>query len=150
MKSGNLNFLEPSGPLQAYNGTALSFYLWRWLPVISKNKVFIQNVILRQRTVIFCIITVIFYVYVYGSMHRWSILIIFQRDATQSSLFIILRVHSTCFGCQKHPSSGVHKTVTTASGTGHIFCAGTSLQSGQVNLATLEAVSCNYRFVYSW
>ena len=23
MKSGNLNFLEPSGPLQAYNGTAL-------------------------------------------------------------------------------------------------------------------------------
>jgi len=24
MKSGNLNFLEPSGPLQACNGTALS------------------------------------------------------------------------------------------------------------------------------
>jgi hypothetical protein len=23
MKSGNLKFLEPSGPLQAYNGTAL-------------------------------------------------------------------------------------------------------------------------------
>ena len=29
--------------------------------------------------------------------------------------------HSTCFGCQPHPSSGVHKTVTTASGTGRIF-----------------------------
>jgi hypothetical protein len=27
MKSGNLNFLEPSGPLQACNGTALPFYL---------------------------------------------------------------------------------------------------------------------------
>ena len=26
MKSGNLNFLEPSGPLQAYNGTDLSFF----------------------------------------------------------------------------------------------------------------------------
>jgi hypothetical protein len=26
MKSGNLNFLEPSGPLQAGNGTALAFY----------------------------------------------------------------------------------------------------------------------------
>jgi hypothetical protein len=26
-KSGNLNFLEPSGPLQACNGTALSFTL---------------------------------------------------------------------------------------------------------------------------
>jgi len=27
MKSGNLIFLEPSGPLQACNGTALPFYL---------------------------------------------------------------------------------------------------------------------------
>jgi len=46
-----------------------------------------------------------------------AILIIVQRDATQSSLFIILQVHSTCFWCQPHPSSGVHKTVTTASGS---------------------------------
>ena len=52
--------------------------------------------------------------YVYGSVHRWSVSIIVQRDATQSSVFIILQVHSTCFGCQPHPSSGVHKTVTTA------------------------------------
>ena len=27
MKSGNLNFLEPSGPLQAFNGTDLPFFL---------------------------------------------------------------------------------------------------------------------------
>ena len=46
-----------------------------------------------------------------------SVSIIFKRDATQRSLFIILQVHSTCFGCQPHPTSGVHKTVTTASGT---------------------------------
>ena len=46
-----------------------------------------------------------------------TILIIVLRDATQNSLFITLQVHSTCFGCQPHPSSGVHKTVTTASGT---------------------------------
>jgi len=46
-------------------------------------------------------------------------LIIVQRDATQSSLFIILQVHCTCFGCQPHPSFGVHITVTTAPGTGH-------------------------------
>ena len=45
------------------------------------------------------------------------VLITVQRDATQSSLFIILQVHYTCFGCQKHPSSGVHETVTTASST---------------------------------
>ena len=103
------------------------------------------------------------------------ILIIVQRDATQSSLLIILQVHSTCFACQTHPSSGVHKTVTTASGTGHIFCAATSLQRGQntgyiflcsqaqrgqASLGTLERGSCtknitstggcSYSFVYSW
>jgi len=50
-------------------------------------------------------------------INQESILIIVQRDATQSSLFIFLQVHSTCFECQPHPSSGVHKTVTTASGT---------------------------------
>jgi len=27
MKSGNINFLEPSGPLPACNGTALTLYL---------------------------------------------------------------------------------------------------------------------------
>jgi len=48
-----------------------------------------------------------------------SISITVQRDATQSSLFIILHVHSTCFGWQPLPSSGVHKTVTTAFGSGH-------------------------------
>ena len=55
--------------------------------------------------------------YVYGSVHRWSILIIVLRHVTQIHLFIILQAHSTCFGCQPHPLSGVHKTVTTASGT---------------------------------
>ena len=49
--------------------------------------------------------------------HLKNILIIAQRDATQSTLFIILQVHSTSFWCQSHPSSGIHKTVTTASGT---------------------------------
>ena len=29
MKSGNFNFLEPSGPLQACNGIALPFNRWR-------------------------------------------------------------------------------------------------------------------------
>ena len=70
------------------------------------------------------------------------ILITVQRDATQSSLFIILQFHSTCFGCQPHPLSRVHKTVTTAPGTGHILCAATSLQRGQTSLATLEGGSC--------
>jgi len=89
-----------------------------------------------------CSIVVTNSLYVYGSVHRWSTSIIVQRDATLSTLFIILQVHSTCFGCQPHPSSGVHKTVTTASSTGHIFCAATSLQRDQASLATLEGGSC--------
>jgi hypothetical protein len=47
-------------------------------------------------------------------------LVIVQRDETQISLFIILQVHSTYFGCQLQPSQGVHKTVTTASCTGQL------------------------------
>jgi len=69
------------------------------------------------------------------------ILVIAQQDATQSSLFIILQVHSTCFGCQPRPSWGVHKTVTTASGTGHIFYAAASLQRGQASFATGAVVT---------
>jgi len=57
-----------------------------------------------------------------------AILIMVRRDTTQSSLFIILQVHPTCFGRQQPPSSGVHKSVTTAYSTGHISCAATSLQ----------------------
>ena len=66
-------------------------------------------------------------------MHNWSILITVQRDATQSSLFIIMLVPSTCFWCQPHPLSEVHKTVTTASSTGHIF-----LQLAPSNVAQLH------------
>jgi len=36
-------------------------------------------------------------------------------------LFCKFTLHAS--GIQPHPSSGVHKTVTTASGTCHIFCA---------------------------
>ena len=73
-------------------------------------------------------------------MHRWSILIIVQLDATQSNLVIILQVHSTCFGWQPRPSSGIHKTVTTTSGTGHIFLC-SYLPPTWPSLATLEGGS---------
>ena len=79
------------------------------------------------------------YAYVYGSVHRWSILITVQRDATQSSLFIILQVHCTCFECQSHPSSGLHKTVTTASGTLQLPPSNVAKLP---SLATLEGGSC--------
>ena len=35
------------------------------------------------------------------------------------------------FRVSSHPSSGVHKTVNTASGTGHIIGVATSFQRGQ-------------------
>ena len=54
----------------------------------------------------------------------------------QITLFIILQVHSTSFGCQQYPTSGVHKTVTAASGTGHIFC----VQLPPNNVAKLDHV----------
>jgi len=42
----------------------------------------------------------------------------------------LLQSYSTCFGVSQHPSSGVLKTVTAASGTGHNIGTATSLQSG--------------------
>jgi len=47
--------------------------------------------------------------------------------------FILLQSHYTCFGCPPHPSSGVLKTVTAASGTGHNVGTATSLQRDQVS-----------------
>ena len=67
-------------------------------------------------------------------------LIIVERVAIPSSLFIILQVHSTCFGCQPHPSSGVHIIVTAASGTGHVFVR--LPPSNVAKFATLEGGSC--------
>ena len=39
----------------------------------------------------------------------------------------LLQNYSTYFGCPSHLSSGVHKTVTAASGTGHITYPGNNL-----------------------
>ena len=42
----------------------------------------------------------------------------------------LLQVYFTCFGRPSRPTSGVHKTVTAASGTGHSNGATTFLQRG--------------------
>ena len=76
------------------------------------------------------------------------------QDGVINSLFIILQFHSTCFGCQPHPSSRVHKTVTTASGTVQIppsivdklAWPATSVQRGKARLATLEGGSCTKEY----
>ena len=40
----------------------------------------------------------------------------------------LLQNYATFFGCLSHPSSGVHQTVTAASGTGHSVRAKTFRQ----------------------
>ena len=81
-----------------------------------------------------------------------KILRIVQRDATQSSLFIILQVHSTCFGCQPHPSSGVHRTVTTVSGTVQLPPSKVAKLGlgGSCTKHTTSTGGCSYSFVCSW
>ena len=78
---------------------------------------------------------------------------IVQRDATLSSLFIILQIHSTCFGCQSHPLSRVHKTVTTASGNVQLppsnMAKLATLEGGSCTKNTTSAGGCSYNFVYS-
>ena len=68
--------------------------------------------------------------YIHGSVHRDSILIR-SSEMQQYAGVYLLQNCSTCFGCLSHPSSGVHKTVTAASGTGHSVRATTFLQRGQ-------------------
>ena len=80
------------------------------------------------------------FIHAHTHMHKIVCINNCPTRCNTNRLFIILQVHSTCFGCQPHPSSGVHKTVTTATGNVHIFCAATSLQDG--HLATLEEDSC--------
>jgi hypothetical protein len=72
--------------------------------------------------------------YVRKSVHRKSMLIIVQRDATIYSLFIAANC-CTCFGWWHHPSSGAHITVFTASGTGCSVWAATSGHRGWIETA---------------
>jgi hypothetical protein len=43
MQSGNLNFLEPSGPLRACNGTALPFFYLYVLNENVKNTIYVLH-----------------------------------------------------------------------------------------------------------
>jgi len=57
MKSGHLNFLEPCGPPQACNGTALPFFMFHKLHSYIRidfhiNRLAIANIIL----VIYCLL----------------------------------------------------------------------------------------------
>ena len=55
-----------------------------------------------------------------------SILIRSNKMQQYAGIYL-LQNYSTCFGCPSHPSSGVRKTVTAASGTGNITYPGNNL-----------------------
>jgi hypothetical protein len=64
-------------------------------------------------------------------VHRNSKLIKIQPDATVSR-YLLTAKSLYMFRVSQHPSSGVLKTVTAASGTGHNICTATSLQRGPI------------------
>jgi len=64
-------------------------------------------------------------------MHHNSVLIKIQPDATVCR-YLFTAKSLYMFRMSQHPSSGVVKTVTAASGTGHNIGTATSLQRGLI------------------
>ena len=60
----------------------------------------------------------LFFIIIIGSVHRNSKLTGSNKMQQHAGIYL-LQNYSTCFGCPSRPSSGVHKTVTAASGAGH-------------------------------
>jgi len=77
----------------------------------------------------------------HGSVHRNSMLIKFQPDATVCR-YLFSAKSLYMFRVSQHPSSGVLKTVTATSGTGQNIGTVTSLQRGlQATLEGMGAVT---------
>jgi len=53
-----------------------------------------------------------------SNKHTYEILIRSNKMQQYADIYL-LQNYSTYFGCPSHPSSGVLKTVTAATGTGH-------------------------------
>ena len=62
----------------------------------------------------------------------------------------LLQNYSTCFGCLSHPSSGVHQTVTAASGTGHITCQSNNLPPAWPNFHILLTLISKSSYLLSF
>ena len=58
--------------------------------------------------------------------------LITPNEMQQYAGVYLLQNYSTCFGRLSHPSSGVHQTVTAASGTAHIVRSTTFRQRGLI------------------
>jgi len=80
------------------------------------------------------------------------ILITVQRDAKQSSLFIILQVHSTCFGVSTTPiirsTQNCNYSLQYSAATYPPTWPSLATLEGQKNITSTGG--CSYSFVYSW
>ena len=56
---------------------------------------------------------------IFSSLKVALCILIRTNKMQQYAGIYLLHINSKRFGCLSHPSSGVHKTVTAASGTGH-------------------------------
>ena len=63
--------------------------------------------------------------------HVGAVLIRSNKMQQYAGIYL-LQIYSTCFACPSQPSSGIHETVTAASGTGHSNSATTFLQRGLI------------------
>ena len=89
--------------------------------------------------------------YIHRSVHRNSILTRSNKMQQYAGIHL-LQNHSTCFGCLSTPSSGVHQTVTAASGACHICQRGLIRPSWQkvVALILWPVPEALVSFIYSW
>ena len=79
---------------------------------------------------VMCVASSLLLLVVWNLCNISSIIFIRSNKMQQYAAIYLLQNHSACFGCPSHPSSGVHKTVTAASGTGHSIWATSFLQRG--------------------
>ena len=84
-------------------------------------------------------------------MVRNSILIRSNKMQPYAGIYLL---QNYMFRVSSHPSSGVHKTVTAASATGHITYQGNNLPRWRKVVAMIRDMtctrSCSYSFMYSW
>ena len=71
----------------------------------------------------------------HSATHVTSVLIRSNKMKHYAGMYL-LQNYFTCFGCLSHPSSGVHQTVTAASGTGHTIRATTFCQRDLIGRKT--------------
>jgi hypothetical protein len=86
--------------------TCIHTYLYKLLEILLKLHIY-RRFLRKERMI--------------PSTDKYLFYVSNQRDAVLSSLFIGLQNHSTFFGCRSRPSSGVHKTVVTTTGTSHVY-----------------------------